>query len=379
MPTHSPDSRRSFLKKMGIIPAAAMWGIPDQWSPDFEDVNKIDIHTHISTDASYLREVMDDLNLKMFTICNEGLKVDRLDAQVKAAIEITKAHPRYYAWATTFGFDNMYDPGWADQVNEYLEHGFHQGALAVKVWKEIGMQVKDPSGQLVQIDDPIFDPILDYIGQENKTLLAHIADPVQRWLSFDSDWEHSSWYREGAGVDNRVGTFRGEVSYDRMILARDRMLAKHPDLRVIGFHLGSMEFDVLEVAERLDRYPNFAVSTGNTIRHLMKQSRELVRWFFLEYQDRIMYGSDISGGTIATRYLIDMAKIGERWTNSELEEEKENLLARYEEDFSYFATDNEMDQGKYTITGLALPSSVLKKVFYDNAVKWVPGINKDFN
>ena len=122
------------------------------------------------------------------------------------------------------------------------------------------MQVTDRAGRLIQIDDPIFDPILRDIQQQGKTLLVHVADPVQRWLTFGPDWSYSSWYTAGATeVQNRVGAFGGEVSYNEMIRARDRVLARHPDLRVIGCHLGSMEFDVDEVARRLDRFPNFAV------------------------------------------------------------------------------------------------------------------------
>ena len=111
------------------------------------------------------REIMDDLNLKMFTICNEGLKTDRLEAQVKAAIEISRQFPRYYGWCTTFGFDRMYEQGWADLVINWLENDFKNGAFAVKVWKEIGMEVKAPDGSFVMIDDPIFDPIFDFIQQ----------------------------------------------------------------------------------------------------------------------------------------------------------------------------------------------------------------------
>lgn len=163
-----------------------------------------------------------------------------------------------------------------------------------------------------------------------------------------------------------------------MILARDRMIAKHPDLRVIGFHLGSMEFDVAEIAKRLDSFPNFAVSTGNTVRHLMKQSREAVRDFFIRYQDRIIYGSDISGGMVPTRYLIDMSKIGQTWTPDEVAIETERLRDTYNSEFSYYATDQEVNVDTYAVRGLALPDTVLRKVFYENAVTWVPGIAEAF-
>ncbi|HLF32885.1 MAG TPA: amidohydrolase family protein, partial [Cyclobacteriaceae bacterium] len=155
--------------------------------------------------------------------------------------------------------------------------------------------------------------------------------------------------------------------------------AKHKNLHVIGCHLGSMAFDTDLVAERLDRFPNFAVETSSAISELMDQAREKVRDFFIRYQDRIMYASDISGGTIATDYLIDMSKIGVHWTAEELEKEKTNLLRKYQRDFDYYATGREIPRNGYTIRGLELPPEVLKKIFYSNAVNWVPGIERDFH
>ncbi len=373
------SSRRWFLKgtlAAPFVPAHAVARLAaapraPQSSADFP---KIDVHTHISTDAAYLREVMDELRLKMFTVCNEGLKVERLKMQIQAAAEIAKAHPRYYAWCTTFGFDGMHEPGWAARVTNELAGDFHRGALAVKVWKEIGMQVKDPAGRFVQIDDPIFDPILDAIARANKTLLAHIGDPVRNWLTTDAEGRYSAWYTEGATeVRNRVGAFRGEVPYNDLIRARDRMLARHPTLRVIGCHLGSMEHDVDEVARRLDRFPHFAVETSSALNYLMGQSREKVRAFFTRYQDRILYAADISGGLIPTRYLIDMSRINDRWTPAEIANEKQTLLQRYRSDIAYYATDQDIARPNYTVRGLALPEPILRKVFYENAVRWIPG------
>jgi predicted TIM-barrel fold metal-dependent hydrolase len=374
-------ARRGFLAALAGMPLAVSSTVPSlRAARQVAPFRRIDIHTHISTDAPYLREVMDALNMKMFTICNEGLKVDRLVAQIRSAAEIVSARPRYYAWATTFGFDRMEEPGWAARVNASLKRDFDNGALGVKVWKEIGMQLKDRNGRFVQIDDAVFGPVLEFIRREGKTLLAHIGDPVQRWMPLSADGRNNSWYTEGATeVQNRVGSFRGEVPYEDLIRARDRVLARHPDLRVIGCHLGSMEFDVDEVARRLDRFPNFAVETSAAMNFLMAQSREKVRSFFIRYQDRLIYGADISGGLIATRYLIDMSKINDRWTPQQLEAEKTTLMRRYENDFAYYATSQEFPRRDFTVRGLELPEEVLRKLFYANAVRWVPGIDRDFN
>jgi predicted TIM-barrel fold metal-dependent hydrolase len=321
---------------------------------------------------------MDQWNLKMFTICNEGLKSDRLKAQIKTAVEICEEFPRYYAWCTTFDLNGIGAPEWPNEVIDKLKRDFGRGALAVKVWKEIGMQLKDSNENFTQVDDPVFDSIFNFIKAEEKTLMMHIGDPPGYWLSTGPDGYPDAWYKEGNGVWNRVGAFRGEVSYDTLMRARDRVLEKHPDLRIVGCHMGNLSFDVNQVARRLDRYPNYAVETSFTLPFLMDQAREKVREFFLKYQDRILYGSDISGGLVASPFLVDMSKINEKWTGEEILKLKTALLQQYEQDFNYFATDQEFSRGNYYVKGLALPDEVLRKIYFDNAIVWIPGVEKNF-
>jgi predicted TIM-barrel fold metal-dependent hydrolase len=375
--------RREFLKKLissvlltsSVSPGRLFAGkSKDDILERFKKIRKIDIHTHISSDASYLREVMDQWNLKMFTICNEGLKSDRLKAQIKAAVEISEKSPRYYAWCTTFDLNGIGQPGWSDKVISTLKEDFDTGALAVKIWKEVGMQLKDTRGNFMQVDDPVFDPIFKFIGEEGKTLFLHIGDPPGYWLSTGADGLPDAWFKKDNGVWNRVGDFKGEVSYDTLMLARDRVLEKYHDLKIVGCHMGNLSFDVDQLAVRLDRYPNYAVETSFTIPLLMEQAREKTRNFFLKYQDRILYGSDISGGLIASPFLVDMSKINEKWTGEELLKLKMDLLQQYEQDFSYLATEGEFVHGNYSVHGLALPEAVLRKIYFDNAVEWVPGI-----
>ncbi|MEX2400302.1 MAG: hypothetical protein WD423_05985, partial [Rhodothermales bacterium] len=125
----------------------------------------------------------------------------------------------------------------------------------------------------------------------------------------------------------------------------------------------------------IDRLPLFhAFATEK----LMGQAREKVRSFFLRYQDRILYGADISAGLVPTPYLIDMSRFDERMSAAGIAEAKSRLLQRYRTDFAYYATDLPIENGDYSVRGLALPDSVLRKVLYENAVRWVPGIDRGF-
>jgi hypothetical protein len=82
---------------------------------------------------------------------------------------------------------------------------------------------------------------------------------------------------------------------------------------------------------------------------------------------------------VPTQYLKDMTKVGQQWTPEEVIHEKKKLLQRYLYDFNYYFTDKEIPLKNYSVRGLALPEEVLHKIFYNNAVKWVPGIEKGFS
>jgi predicted TIM-barrel fold metal-dependent hydrolase len=142
-----------------------------------------------------------------------------------------------------------------------------------------------------------------------------------------------------------------------ILAARDRLLERHPKLRVVGCHLGSMEEDVDDIAKRFDRYPNFSVDTAARVIYLMLQPREKVRAFLIRYQDRVLYGTDLE--------LLPWEKP---------EETLKHWEAEYARDWKFFATDESLVYQARTIRGLALPEPVLRKLYHDNALRWVPGV-----
>ena len=153
--------------------------------------------------------------------------------------------------------------------------------------------------------------------------------------------------------------------YEKQIAARDAVLERHPRLRMVGCHLASLEYDVDEVAKRLDKYPNLAVDLAARMVHLQIQPREKVRSFVLRYQDRILYGTDFAFG----RGSDDPAATAKALAS---------LEADYRSDAAYLATDQEVDVPRaregFKSRGLALPASVLRKIYFENAKTWYPGI-----
>jgi len=347
-------------------------------------IKKIDVHVHISSDAPYLREIMDDLNMKFCTICTGGLNKERMDFQINSANEFCKENPRYYAWITTFDLTQRDDPNWVENVKKQFKRDFENGAVGVKIWKEIGMEIKNADGEYIQVDDPMFDPIFEFIAREGKTLIAHLGEPIQAWMPTHLPAEGIPGNYWAKHPEYSFWDKPDRPSYNDIMAARDHVLAKHPDLKFVGAHLGSLEFDVDEIIKRLDRYPNFAVGIGGRTRYLMWQARGKVREFFIKYQDRIMYGTDRAGG------LYKGLGQKDKMTENDIRDSRKSILDRHELFFRYYATDDDIPWGNYviggkplpeptyTVKGLALPKEILDKVFYENAAKWFPGVNKDF-
>jgi predicted TIM-barrel fold metal-dependent hydrolase len=145
--------------------------------------------------------------------------------------------------------------------------------------------------------------------------------------------------------------------------ARDRVLAKHPQLRVVGAHLGSLEYDVTEIAKRLERYSNFAVDTSARMNDLAIQDPDTVQQFFATYADRVLFGTDI----VARQPLSDL-------TDVEREEWLARIATKYRQEFAYYETEQTFEVANQAVRGLGLPAAVLDKLYYDNAATWYPGV-----
>ena len=331
---------------------------------------KIDAHAHLGAPAPGHLEAfvafLEKYNFRWLNICVGGMDWARLSRQLESAQATHRAHPERIAWATSFNLANWGQADWAKTANSTIDSGFAGGAVAVKVWKDLGMVLKDPDGRFVMADDPRLDPVFSALAKNGRTLVAHLGEPRNCWLPLDKmtvEGDRSYF----AGHPEYHGLLHPEIpDYASQVAARDRMLERHPTLRVVGCHLGSLEYDVDELAKRLDRYPNFAVDLAARLVHLQIQPREKVRAFLLKYQDRILYGTDLEFGRGSGAAGADPAKALAR------------LAATYESDAAWLATDQEVAAENarpgFTSRGVALPGPVLRKLYYENARTWYPGI-----
>ena len=331
---------------------------------------KVDAHAHLGllepADREAFVRFLEKVDLRWLTIATGGMEAELLDRQIAASKAYHRAAPARIGWATSFHLSGWGGAGWADAARKTIDDGFANGAVAVKIWKDVGMELKDADGRYVMADDARLDPVYERIEAARRPLVAHLGEPRNCWLPLDQmtvagDRSYFSQHPQYHGF------LHPEVpSYEKQVAARDAVLARHPKLRVVGCHLGSLEYDVDELAKRLDRYPNFAVDLAARIVHFQVQPREKVRAFVLRYQDRILYGTDLQFGRETPGASLDVAR------------ELAEMEAGYRSDAEYLATGAEIDLPRvgpgHKARGLALPASVLRKIYFENAKAWYPGL-----
>ncbi len=324
----------------------------------FAALQPIDVHVHVFKTDPAFQSLLEQLHLKLLNI----LVVDdtlsyrqRLEPQVTDALELVRSSHGHIAFCTTFDPYKFNDSSFSADAVKQINQSFAQGAAAVKIWKNVGMEIKTPDGKFVMPDDPKLNSIYEDIDKHGKTLMAHLAEPDVAWGPPDPSDPSWSYYQENPQwfLYGRPGF----PSKKQILQARDHVLAEHPHLRVVGLHLGSMEKDLDEITRELQTYPNFAVDTAARMDYLMLAPREHVRAFFMKNQDRILYGTDLD--LLATANVQDSLK---EWKST------------YARDWKFLATDETFEDNGKQITGLKLPDAVLRKVFHDNARHWIPGL-----
>lgn len=323
----------------------------------FAAIHPIDVHVHIFKSDPAFQAMLNALHLKLLNI----LVVDdtepyrkQLAAQVDVALELVRSGRGHIAWCTTFDPYKFDTPSFEGDAVRQLNKNFTQGALAVKIWKNIGMELKH-DGKFVFADDPKFAPIYKDIAQHGKTLMAHQAEPDVAWGPPDPSDPSWSYYQENPQWF--LYKKPGVPSKQEILQARDHVLAMNPNLRMVAVHLGSMEKDFDEIARHFDQYPNLAVDTAGRMEYLMLAPRDKVRAFLIKYQDRVLYGTDLD--------LLPDAKVAET-----LKDWKDT----YARDWKFLATDQTVEYNGKEIRGLSLPPPVLRKIFRANAQHWIPGL-----
>ncbi len=308
----------------------------------------IDIHGHQRNmpdqDLSPVVEAMDSLNLAIMVNLS-GRSGEQLQKSVK---NIADHYPNRFVVFANVDFENVGSPNWTENAVAQLEQDVKNGARGLKIYKSLGMRNKDTEGKRVAIDDPRLDAIWAKCGELGIPVLIHAADPKPFWDEFDKDNER---WLELKTHPRRKRSDTDPAPWEQIIAEQHNIFKRHPGTTFINAHFGWYANDLGTLSKLMDEMPNMYVEIAAIIAELGRQPRN-ARQFFEKYQDRILFGKD-------------------SWKP----EEFPTYFRVLESDDEYFPYHKKY-HAFWSMYGMDLPDEILKKVYYKNALKIVPGLDK---
>jgi len=320
----------------------------------------IDIHNHQwgmpAQNLGDLVSDMDKLNMAiMNNLSGRGYKdtdgiFDVQDSTYfkKAQSNIRTHYPTRFIQFTNLSFAGFGQKGWIERTLTNLETDVRNGAKGLKIYKDLGMEFKDAQGKRIPVDDPRLDAVWEKCGALHIPVLIHSADPRSFWDPMDKYNER--WLELKTHPDRRR-TNTGPAPWQTIIDEQHHVFKAHRNTIFIAAHFGWLAGDLSALGKLLDECPNVYVEIAAIIAELGRQPRQ-AREFFIKYQDRILFGKD-------------------SWVPSEYATYF-RVLETADEYFPY----HKKYHAFWRMYGLALPDEVLKKVYYKNALRIIPGLDK---
>jgi uncharacterized protein len=308
----------------------------------------IDVHNHVDDaggihgeeiPAAEVVRRMDLANVQKIVILT-GMWGEKLQGVLD---KMVKPYPDRFIVFAQYDWSKIDDTNFSAEMVAQLDDAVRRGARGLKVLKDLGLGVRDRSGKLVAIDDPRLDPVWEECGRLGIPVAIHSTDPEAFFTPIDS---HNERYEEL--ISNPSWSFYGPQfpSKETLLAQRNHIIEKHPRTTFIALHVANWPENLDAVSHWLDKYPNMYVEFGAREAELGRQPRRS-RKFFIDYQDRIMFGTDSEPETAMYANYF-------RW------------LETGDEYFPYWGYPG---QGRWEIYGMELPDSVLERVYHKNAEK----------
>jgi predicted TIM-barrel fold metal-dependent hydrolase len=288
---------------------------------------------------------MDSLNLQMMIVAEllSGERLERAVASIKASPKM-KDRVRVLAG---IDFSNV-GPGWAERAIAQLEKDVAAGAVGVgEIGKGLGLSIRKADGTRLKIDDPILDPVWQACARLGVPVFIHTADP-QEFFHSEIDYTNERWLELSLFPGRRFPPDRFP-SFDQLMQERNNMFRRNPRTTFVAAHLGWHANDLGKLGRMLDQYPNVYTEVGAVLYDIGRQPRA-AHDFFVKYQDRILFGKD-------------------SWQPEEYPYYWRVFETR-DDYFDYYRGYHAF----WKLYGIALPDSVLRKVYYANALKITRGL-----
>jgi len=308
----------------------------------------IDIHGHQyrmpEQDLTPVITAMDTLNMGIM-INLSGRSGEQL---IKSVNNIKDHYPNRFVVFANIDFQGVGTENWTENAVAQFEKDVKNGARGLKIYKSLGMRYKDSDGKRLSIDDIRLDPIWAKCGELGVPVLIHAADPKSFWDDFDGDNER---WLELKTHPRRKRSETDPASWEQIISEQHQMFKKHPKTIFINAHMGWYANNLAKLSELMEEMPNMNVEIGAIIAELGRQPRAAKR-FFEKYQDRILFGKDSWKPEEFPTYF--------------------RVLETADEYFPY----HKKYHAFWAMYGLDLSDEVLKKVYYKNALRIVPGLDR---
>lgn len=304
----------------------------------------VDVHCHWSLrqDPQQLLAAMDELGVARSVNLSGGY-----GAQLEQHLErFTKVAPDRLITFANLDFDQIDDPAFGEKMAAFLEDAHQKGARGLKIFKNLGLTVKDKSGRVVPVDDPRLDPVWARCGELGMPVLIHSADPIaffqptdrfnERWMQLK---RHPSWSFHGPEFPR----------YEEVLAQHNRVIKRHPKTTFISAHLANSGENLVQLSRWLEEMPNLYVDISGRVSELGRQPYA-ARKFLIDYQDRVLFGTDrYPGRPDQPRHRVYYRFL----------ETADEYFKYYEHPFP--------PSGDWRIYGVFLPDEVLKKIYSENA------------
>ncbi len=308
----------------------------------------IDVHSHHwrMNDTNYLHKIMGQMDtMNMQIVVNLS---GRGGKRLKAMMDIVNASPyaNRFVVFTNIELRSIDDPDWTESTVKQIEYDYKNGARGLKIYKSQGMSNLDSMENRIRIDDPRIDPIWAKCGELGIPVLIHSADPASFWKPLDENNERWLELKLRPGRKRDPANF----TFEQIIAEQHHIFKKHPNTTFIAAHMGWYPNDLKRLSGYLEEMPNVYVEIGAVIAELGRQPK-MANWFFEKYQDRVLFGKDSFKPEEYPTYF--------------------RVLESGDEYFPYYKKYHAF----WKMYGLALPDNILRKLYYKNALKVIPGLD----
>ncbi len=327
----------------------------------------IDLHQHITTKEEFYHRavrIMDRsgvgiaVNLTSYSTTN----VPGEKSQFELAREMAdRLYPGRFMHYMNLDYKGWDEPDFGEKAARQIEEGHRLGAAGLKEYKRLGLYLRDKEGKLLRIDDPKLDPVWKRCGELNMPVSIHVADPRAFWLPYDAKNERWKELK-----DHRNWWFGDPAMYpprEELLAALDRVIARHPGTAFVCVHFANNAEDLEWVEKALDSRPNMRADLAARIPEIGRHDPEKVRRLFTKHQDRILFATDFQ---VHNNMILGSSGSGPAPT-------EDDAVVFFEKHWRWMETyDRQFDhmtpiQGDWKIDAIGLPTSVLRKIYFDNA------------